>query len=289
MSAPAMWATAMTAMRATARDRPNTLGAGVAVKRIQENMDNNNNLMIPAALVDKLVAAQHITVLTGAGVSAESGVPTFRDAQTGLWAQYSPTELASPEAFARNPQLVWNWYAMRRRLVEQVEPNAGHRALVELAAIAPQFTLITQNVDGLHQRAGSVNVIELHGGLFRYRCYECDMPVTAQEWQTGAIPPKCPTCGGNVRPDIVWFGESLPERNLALAFQASRVCDVFLSIGTSGVVAPASSLPYEALSNHATVVEINPKETELTYDATFVLRGPAGQILPALVAKMKQR
>lgn len=226
--------------------------------------------------------AQHVVVLTGAGTSAESGVPTFRDAQTGLWAQYDPQELATPDAFRRNPKLVWEWYEWRRDLVSRADPNAGHHALVELEQSVPNFTLITQNVDGLHQEAGSHKVIELHGNIRRSKCFQENVPVESWE-ETDEVPPSCPNCGGYLRPDVVWFGESLSRDALEAAIEAAATCDVFLSIGTSTVVQPAASLPFEALRAGAAVVEINPEETPLTEHATYVLQRPAGEALPAMV------
>jgi len=239
-------------------------------------------MTLPNELVRALQQSRSVVVLTGAGISAESGVPTFRDAQTGLWAQFKPEDLATPEAFRRNPKVVWEWYAWRRQLVAQVEPNAGHRALVELERRVPQFTLITQNVDGLHQRAGSRSVIELHGNLTRTKCFEEGAAVDHWE-ETGEVPPRCPRCGGRLRPDVVWFNEMLPPGVFECALAASRSCDVFLSIGTSALVHPAASLPLDALKRGATLVEINPDDTPLTAHVHFRLRGPAGVILPALL------
>ncbi len=237
---------------------------------------------IPTALTEALRKAVRITALTGAGISAESGVPTFRDAQTGLWARYRPEELATPEAFRRNPKRVWEWYAWRREMVAKANPNPGHLALAEMESRVPQFTLVTQNVDGLHRRAGSRNVIELHGNIMRTKCFREDGVVEA--WaDTGEVPPRCPRCGGLLRPDVVWFGEALPADALGTAIEAAQSCDVFFSIGTSGLVEPAASLPYEALRRGAVVVEVNPDETPLTSRATFVLCGPASEVLPSLV------
>ena len=219
--------------------------------------------------------------LTGSGISAESGVPTFRDAQTGLWSRYDPQELATPEAFARDPELVWKWYAWRRSLVEGAKPNAGHRALADLERRTPAFTLVTQNVDGLHQEAGSANVVELHGNIRRSRCPAENVPVEADH--TDHLPPLCPNCGSPLRPDVVWFGESLPVAELEAASEAARSCDVLLSVGTSGLVYPAASLPYEALENGAVVVEVNPDRTPLSASAHYSLRGRAGEVLPGLV------
>ncbi|HXG49146.1 MAG TPA: NAD-dependent deacylase [Methylomirabilota bacterium] len=241
--------------------------------------------MIPARLSASLACARSVTVLTGAGVSAESGVPTFRDAQAGLWAKFKPEDLATPTAFRRNPKLVWEWYAWRRERVAAVAPNPAHHALAAMQSHFARFTLITQNVDGLHQRAGSRDVIELHGNITRTKCFEEDTVVT--EWpDTGDVPPKCPRCGGHLRPDVVWFEEMLPEQALADALAASRACDLFLSVGTSTVVYPAASLPFEALEAGATVVEINPQPTPLTARAHFVLQGAAGGVLPKLLASV---
>ena len=236
----------------------------------------------PIGLLEILRDAQHIVVLTGAGVSAESGIPTFRDAQTGLWARYRPQDLATPEAFVRNPKLVWDWYAWRRELVRKTQPNPGHYALVEMQRHAAQLTLITQNVDGFHQQAGSKDVIELHGNLFRTKCFQEDTVV--ETWvETDVTPPLCPHCGGFLRPDVVWFGEPLPEAASEAATRAATACDVFFSIGTSGLVEPAASLARIAQQQGAHVVEINPTETPLTRWASFVLPGPSGEVLPALV------
>lgn len=233
-------------------------------------------------LITMFQRARRVVVLTGAGVSAESGVPTFRDAQTGLWENFKPEELATPEAFRRDPKLVWEWYAWRREKVRSVQPNAGHKALAAMAKRFAEFTLITQNVDGLHQRAGSAGVIELHGNITRSKCFEEDIVIP--EWtHTGEVPPRCPQCQGQLRPDVVWFGESLPETAINEAMRASGACDVFLSIGTSSVVYPAAMLPEIALRAGATVVEINPDATPLTPNASFSLRGPSGIVLPDLL------
>ena len=243
-------------------------------------------MTILGELLQRLATAKRVTVLTGAGVSAESGVPTFRDAQTGLWAQYSPEELATPRAFRRNPRLVWEWYEWRRKLVADAKANPAHLALAEMEKRFPQFQLVTQNVDGLHQRAGSRKVIELHGNIMRTKCFEEGRVVPS--WpKTDDVPPKCPDCGGLLRPDVVWFEEPLPDVEMDAATRASTRCDVFLSIGTSTVVYPAASLPFQALRSGATVVEINPEPTPFTEKAHFVLTGAAGVILPELLAKLK--
>lgn len=233
-------------------------------------------------LIDRLRSARRVAVLTGAGVSAESGVPTFRDAQSGLWAQYRPEDLATPQAFQKQPSLVWEWYAWRRELVSQVEPNAGHLALAQMERLIPEFTVVTQNVDRLHKKAGSLNVIELHGDLQQIRCSKEGTIV--ENWvETGRVPPCCPACGDLLRPNVVWFGESLPEEALRSAWETARKSEIFLSIGTSTIVEPAASLPWFALQNGAIVLEVNPNPTPLSEAAHFTLNGAAGVVLPELV------
>lgn len=235
-------------------------------------------------LIELLQYAHHIVVLTGAGISKESGIPTFREAQTGLWAKYEPTELATPRAFQRNPKLVWEWYQWRRALVSQAEPNPGHTALVQMAHKAALLTLITQNVDGLHQRAGSQGVIELHGNIMRTKCFDANHLV--EDWLgDDQVPPHCPICGGLLRPDVVWFGENLPPDAIESAVDAAKNAAVFFSIGTSGIVEPAASLPHLARRAGASLVEVNPGQTPLTDFADYILTGPAGAILPDLVSQ----
>lgn len=239
-------------------------------------------ITIPSELSEKLRTAKKVVALTGAGISAESGLATFRDAQTGLWAKYRPEELATPQAFIDNPELVWNWYAWRRELAGQAKPNPGHAALVEMAAKVPEFLLVTQNIDGLHQQAGSRHVIELHGNIHRTKRFDDNQIVT--EWEeTGEVPPRCPATNSLLRPDVVWFGENLPPGALAQAAIAAAECDIFFSIGTSSVVFPAAGLIGETLRNGGLTVEINPGETPHSSAVSFVLRGPAGSVLPALV------
>jgi len=231
---------------------------------------------------EALRKARHVCVLTGAGISAESGIPTFRDALTGLWAKFSPEELATPEAFERDPETVWSWYEWRRQLVRQAQPNAGHFALAELARRVPCLTLVTQNVDGLHQRAGSPGVLEYHGNILRDRCtVEQIVAERSEDTRTGL--PRCAACGGLLRPDVVWFGEAIPAGPMTVAAAAAEDCDVFLSVGTSSLVYPAAGLAEVALRRRATVIEINPNATDLSPHADLVLAGPSGQILPALL------
>jgi len=235
-----------------------------------------------------LRAAGRLAVLTGAGISAESGLPTFRGAQHALWSRFRPEALATPEAFARDPALVWAWYQWRRALVARARPNAGHDALVAIEQAVPAFTLITQNVDGLHQAAGSRQVIALHGDLMTDRCtrcgreYRCTVdPPLADAPVERVAPPACPACGSPLRPAVVWFGESLPAGAMEAAAAAVSASDLLLVIGTSGVVYPAASLAPLAHAAGARVVVINPDPPE--DDVAHHLRGPAAEILPALV------
>ena len=238
-------------------------------------------------LVRRLRQARRVAVLTGAGVSAESGVPTFRDPE-GIWERFRPEELANVEAFLANPELVQGWYAHRRAVVEDVAPNAGHRALAELeawqTARGGDFLLATQNVDGLHVRAGSEAVVELHGSLLRSYCLACGAP--ADEAATADGPLTCRACGGLVRPDVVWFGEVLPEAALARAQEAAALADVYLSVGTSAVVYPAAGLPLLARQAGAYVAEVNPTPSDIAGRMSEQVRGTAGAVLPELVASL---
>jgi len=240
---------------------------------------------LPDLFIDALREAQRVVVLTGAGVSAESGVPTFREAQTGIWRQYDPKELATPQAFMRNPRLVWEWYEWRRQLIEKTRPNPAHYALVDLEQNIPQFLLVTQNIDGFHWLAGSRDMVELHGNIARSKCFDEGIPIDSWE-DTGEVPPRCPHCGGHLRPDVVWFGEGLPGPALRRAVEASGQADLFLCVGTSAVVAPAASLPLIAKRNGAYVAEINLNQTAVSVMADWSIRGKAGEVLPALVRRL---
>jgi NAD-dependent deacetylase len=235
-------------------------------------------------LISRLKSAESICVLTGAGISAESGVPTFRG-EEGLWKKFRPEELANFNAFIRNPELVWEWYAYRRRLIHEVKPNPAHCGLVALEQCVKNFTLVTQNVDNLHRRAGSKNVLELHGNIERSYCIQCRALAPEPALEPVTVVPRCAECGGLVRPDVVWFGEMLPLEFFSKAESAAKQCDVFFSIGTSAVVFPAASLPYTALDHGAFVVEMNLESTDLSSRAHEVLTGKAGEILPDLLSQ----
>ncbi len=242
-------------------------------------------------LLHRLTEAEHVAVLTGAGISAESGIPTFRDPD-GLWEKFDPQELANVEAFLDNPELVQGWYQHRRQLVEEAEPNVGHRALADLEGHVPAVSVITQNVDDLHNRAGSSTVIELHGNITHNYCMDCEQPAEAETVDAAiqnGTPARCPECDGLIRPDVVWFGEMLPPDAVERADDATRQADVFLSVGTSAVVYPAAQFPMEARANGAYVAEINPDTTGITDEVDESLRGPAGEILPALCDAVAER
>lgn len=242
--------------------------------------------MISPSLERALAEARHVAVLTGAGVSAESGVPTFRS-PGGLWAQYDPTQLATFEAFSQDPDLVWRWYSWRRGIIRGVQPNAGHYALAEAAALFPAFSLITQNVDDLHRRAGSREVHELHGNIERSRCIDCGRKFDGDEAPPSEQVQHC-ECGGLIRPGVVWFGEAMPEAELEFAQDSARECDLFLTIGTSGLVYPAAALPLIARQNGAYVVEINPEPSAIARQLDECIIAPSGVVLPVIMDVVKR-
>ncbi|HSH26183.1 MAG TPA: NAD-dependent protein deacylase [Wenzhouxiangella sp.] len=245
---------------------------------------------LPQALIEALHQARRVAVLTGAGVSADSGIPTFRDAQTGVWEHFDPMELASPEGFSNDPATVWEWYQWRRELIGRTRPNAGHHALVELATRVPRLDLITQNVDGFHRLAGSDPVLELHGNIQRSICSRTRREIDADWLATHADhkpPPSPHHPDGLARPDVVWFGEALDEDVLRAAFEIAEGCDLMLVAGTSGAVQPAASLPAIAARAGAAVIEINPQRSELTALARWHLAGPSVTWLPALAASLE--
>ena len=235
--------------------------------------------LMPEA-VSVLRAAKRIAVLTGAGISAESGIPTFRG-PAGLWKSFRPEDLATPGAFERNPELVWEWYDWRRCLLQQAKPNPGHQALVNLEQYVSDVAVITQNVDGLHQHAGSATVLELHGSIWRVRCTQC-----GREWEDTRVPIPCPPrceCGGIVRPAVVWFGETLPAAVWRSAEAAASQCHVMLVIGTSAVVYPAAGLVPLAQRTGARVIEINTEKTAMSDSVHVALTGRAAEIVPLLI------
>jgi NAD-dependent deacetylase len=229
-----------------------------------------------------LAAAQSVVALTGAGISAESGIPTFRGAG-GLWRTFRAEDLATPQAFARDPQLVWEWYNWRREMIARAAPNAAHRALVRLEAAKPNFTLITQNVDGLHELAGSARILKLHGDIWRMRCTACGAQWPDRRAALPKLPPHCGCCGALARPGVVWFGEVLPDGILEEAEHAAASSNVLLVIGTSAVVYPAAGLVPLAKQSGATVIEINPEPTGFSAMVDFSFHAPAGELLPKLV------
>ncbi len=232
-------------------------------------------------LLECCCQAKSVAVLTGAGISAESGLSTFRGKE-GMWAKFKPEELANMDAFMRNPERVWEWYQYRRDVLDSARPNPAHRALAVWEKNCPEFTLITQNVDGLHHAAGSMNVVELHGNIKVNRCLECGAESDLDSIRFLDKVPVC-ECGGMLRPGVVWFGEMLPEEAVQTAFRVSQSCDLFLIVGTSAVVYPAASFPEIAKDRGASIVEINPEPTSITRWANFSLPYNAGDVLPQLV------
>lgn len=257
-------------------------------------MDDDTKANIEKA-ASLLRGVQRVAVLSGAGISKESGVPTFREAQHGLWARYDPQQLATPDAFRRDPDLVWRWYMYRRRLIEAVAPNPGHMAIAHLEALFPQVTVITQNIDGMHAKAGSTTIVELHGSIYRWKCSElCGgetmfVDLGTLDYNEEHAPP-CPHCeeGGYVRPDVVWFGEMLPRAALEQALDEAAQCDVMLVVGTSAMVEPAASLPRIAKKSGKRLIEVNPEGTPISHLADAVLRAPSGVALPMLLAALNE-
>ena len=243
---------------------------------------------LPSRLISTLKNADKVLLLTGAGMSAESGVATFRDDQTGLWEKYRPEDLATPAAFRANPQLVWDWYEERRQKIRNVHPHAGHLALVAMEQYFEHFLLVTQNVDSLHQQAGSSNVIELHGNIMSSVCSESGQAIDTQWIKSNpGRPPVSPHHPqGLARPAVVWFGEQLPAAALNHAMAEACSCDVCFSIGTSTLVQPAASLPFAALNAGAIVIEINPKPTALSSKAHFSLQTTAAVALTTIAAAL---
>ena len=251
-------------------------------------------MTVPGAVLEAASSARRVTVVTGAGMSAESGVPTFRDAQTGLWDRYAAEDLATPEAWAHDRAFVWAWYLWRFGLVRRAQPNAGHVALAEWARMpsAPDVTVVTQNVDDLHERGGSLDVVHLHGSLADFRCERCHAAyegvVEPLDHEVERVePPRCEACGAAIRPGVVWFGEMLPVEAWERAVGAAERCDLLLVVGTSGLVHPAAGLPVTALASGARVIEVNPVETAISDYVHHRWRATAAEALPALVAAVR--
>jgi NAD-dependent deacetylase len=275
--------------RVTSTDAARACAAGFDFSTSSNRHGDVDNLL---AAVGALRRAKLVLVATGAGMSRESGIPTFRDALTGLWPRYDPEELATEAAFRRHPARVFGWYLWRRELVARATPHAGYAALVALEGMVPELVVVTQNVDGLHRRAGTRRVIELHGSLDRFFCRDARHPFPTAALPQGTVdtdvvPPACPECGAPVRPGVVWFGEALPERAVDEAWDLAARCDVMLVVGTSGLVHPAAGLPVVARDAGATLIEVNPAPSEITAVAHVVCRGAAGAVLPALVAGLR--
>ena len=238
-----------------------------------------------------LTRARNVVVFTGAGVSRESGIATFRDPEEGLWTKYDAMQMATLEGYVRDPAYVWSWYEHRFGTVAAAEPNPGHRAIAELEELFPGVVVVTQNIDGLHQRAGSSDVIELHGTMHRFAClHRRHGGFTLEDLSDQEErPPRCPECGELIRPDVVWFGEALPEDELRRAQLLAGTCDAMLVVGTSGVVFPAAALPLQASEAGAVVVDVNPEPGALSGKATIYLKGRGGDILPRLVEEIRAR
>ncbi len=237
------------------------------------------------SLIEEFQPSKNLVVLTGAGISAESGVPTFRG-EDGLWRKHRAEELATPYAFQTNPKLIWEWYDWRRGIIAKTEPNPGHTAIAEMEQVFPHFSLITQNVDGLHRRAGNTKIIEIHGNLWQTRCVREGKVGEDYRVPLPEIPPKC-ECGALLRPHVVWFGESLDQEDLARSYRLIEECNLLLVVGTSAVVQPVASFPVEAKRQGAFVVEVNIDSSPISSLVNGSLLGKAGEILPALLGKIK--
>ncbi len=237
------------------------------------------------SFIDRLLEAKSVVFFTGAGISAESGIPTFRG-KDGIWNKLKPEELANFDAFIRNPEMVWEWYSHRKKIIHDSQPNPGHTAIAEMQNIFDRVTVVTQNIDNLHRRAGSREIYELHGNIERNYCIQCKTYYNEELPMEGKIP-KCTKCGGLVRPDIVWFGEYLPQDQFIESEKASRECDIFFVVGTSAVVFPAASLIYTARDTGAYIVEVNIGETEISYLADKSFYGEAGKVLPLIAERLR--
>jgi NAD-dependent deacetylase len=244
-----------------------------------------SSIRIPDGVAERLACCEVISVLTGAGISAESGIPTFRD-KGGLWDQEDPMTLATPSAFREDPEKVWRWYDLRRQAIKKAKPNAGHVAIADLERNYDDYLLTTQNIDGLHRRAGNRKMVELHGNIWRARCVSGDAVITLEECPLEKIPPPCPECGSLLRPDVVWFEEPIPQEEYARACEAAYACDAMLVVGTSALVYPAANIPLVAKYNGAFVIEVNTEKTGISPMIDRTILGSAAQVLPRLVEKV---
>lgn len=236
--------------------------------------------------VDVLKNSSFPVVMTGAGVSQESGIPTFRG-KDGLWKSFRAEELATLEAFMRNPLLVWEWYEWRRDIIRNAKPNPAHLAIKEMEEMFPDFLLITQNVDGLHSKAGSKKMVEFHGNIWKERCMRCGFERFFYE-KHEKLPPSCPSCSRHLRPGVVWFGETIPEYALQTSYSALKMCDVFISVGTSTVVQPAASFVELSISQKKPVIEVNVDDTPVSHLVPISIKGKAGEILPEIIRLLKR-
>lgn len=255
----------------------------------QQGRQDTDHLTFSTKTVERLHSAESVVVFTGAGISAESGVATFRDQETGVWSKFDPQDLASEPGFRRDPVLVQSWYQDRQRKLATVEPNLGHIAIAEIESMNSNFLLVTQNIDALHQRAGSKNVVELHGNLTSDHCIECRKQSGLSFSDATTLPLTCQLCGGLIRPGVVWFGEMLPDGAMERAAAAASRCDVLITVGTSGVVYPAAALPELAHANGAYTIEVNVEPSALHRVMDDSIIGPAGTTLPRLVEAVLER
>ncbi len=251
---------------------------------MNETDSENSSLIEKAAFLIK--EGQVVTALTGAGISAESGIPTFRG-KDGLWQKFKPEELATPTAFSTNPKLVWEWYKYRIDLIKEAKPNPAHNALSELEKLHPDFLVMTQNVDNLHRRAGNKRIIEFHGNIFRARCTNCGRRYDVERFIDEELP-RCPECGKLLRPDVVWFGESLDPQVIEESWERTCRTNVMIIVGTSLLVYPAAYLPILAKEHGAKIIEVNPEPTYISDEADVVLRKKAGEVLPKIVEKVRE-
>jgi len=249
-------------------------------------IDDYENYFFNKKFVGKLKSSNNILFFTGAGISAESGIPTFRG-KDGIWNKFNPSELANFNAFIKNPNLVWEWYQYRRKIINETNPNPAHYAITEFEKYYSNVSVVTQNVDNLHRRAGNTNVYELHGNIERNFCINCYSPYDENVLNSKEVP-KCKNCGGLIRPDVVWFGENLPTEIFAESENKAKFCDICFVIGTSAVVFPAANIPLLAKNNGAFTVEINIEKTEFSSYADLTILGKTGEILPNILSKVKQ-